>query len=201
MIRSLDIFFSVIGILILSPLLLVIGILIKSTSKGPFLYKQERVGYFNSDFEVLKFRTMKVNSDKLGLLTVGGRDPRITNIGFYLRKYKLDELPQLFNVLFGQMSLVGPRPEVRKYVDLYTLEQQKILSIKPGITDWASIIYSEENSILEKSINPEKDYIEIILPDKIRYNLIFIDNYSIGEYFKIIFSTLWRIIYPLKANS
>jgi lipopolysaccharide/colanic/teichoic acid biosynthesis glycosyltransferase len=201
MIRFLDIFFSVIGILILSPLLLVIGILIKLTSKGPFLYKQERVGYLNSDFEVLKFRTMKVNSDKLGLLTVGGRDPRITNIGYYLRKYKLDELPQLFNVLFGQMSLVGPRPEVRKYVDLYSLEQQKILTIKPGITDWASIIYREENSILEKSINPEKDYIEIILPDKIRYNLIFIDNYSIGEYFKIIFSTLWRIIYPLKANS
>ena len=201
MIRFLDIIFSVVGILILSPLLLVIGILIKLTSKGPFLYKQERVGYFNSNFKVLKFRTMKINSDKLGLLTVGGRDPRITNIGFYLRKYKLDELPQLFNVLFGQMSLVGPRPEVRKYVNLYTLEQQKILNIKPGITDWASIIYREENSILEKSINPEKDYIEIILPDKIRCNLIFIDNYSIAEYFKIIFSTLWRIIYPLKPNS
>ena len=198
MIRFLDIIFSVVGILILSPLLLVIGIIIKLTSKGPFLYKQERVGYFNSNFKVLKFRTMKINSDKLGLLTVVGRDPRITNIGFYLRKYKLDELPQLFNVLFGQMSLVGPRPEVRKYVDLYTLEQQKILSIKPGITDWASIIYSEENSILEKSINPEKDYIEIILPDKIRCNLIFIDNYSIAEYFKIIFSTLWHIIVPIR---
>ena len=194
MIRLLDVFFSVIGILLLSPLLLIIGILIKFTSKGPFLYKQERVGYFNSNFEVLKFRTMKVNSDKLGLLTVGGRDPRITKIGFYLRKYKLDELPQLFNVLSGKMCLVGPRPEVRKYVNLYTLEQQKILTIKPGITDWSSIIYREENSILEKSNDPEADYINIIIPDKIKYNLIFIEKYNSIEYLKIIFVTIWKII-------
>jgi len=194
MIRLLDVFFSVIGILLLSPLLLIIGILIKLTSKGPFLYKQERVGYFNSNFEVLKFRTMKVNSDKLGLLTVGGRDPRITKIGFYLRKYKLDELPQLFNVLSGKMCLVGPRPEVRKYVNLYTLEQQKILTIKPGITDWASIIYREENSILEKSNDPEADYINVIIPDKIKYNLIFIEKYNSIEYLKIIFVTIWKII-------
>ena len=194
MIRLLDVFFSVIGILLLSPLLLIIGILIKLTSKGPFLYKQERVGYFNSNFEVLKFRTMKVNSDKLGLLTVGGRDPRITKIGFYLRKYKLDELPQLFNVLSGKMCLVGPRPEVRKYVNLYTLEQQKILTITPGITDWASIIYREENSILEKSNDPEADYINVIIPDKIKYNLIFIEKYNSIEYLKIIFVTIWKII-------
>ena len=194
MIRLLDVFFSVIGILLLSPLLLIIGILIKLTSKGPFLYKQERVGYFNSNFEVLKFRTMKVNSNKLGLLTVGGRDPRITKIGFYLRKYKLDELPQLFNVLSGKMCLVGPRPEVRKYVNLYTLEQQKILTIKPGITDWASIIYREENSILEKSNDPEADYINVIIPDKIKYNLIFIEKYNSIEYLKIIFVTIWKII-------
>jgi len=194
MIRLLDVFFSVIGILLLSPLLLIIGILIKLTSKGPFLYKQVRVGYFNSNFEVLKFRTMKVNSDKLGLLTVGGRDPRITKIGFYLRKYKLDELPQLFNVLSGKMCLVGPRPEVRKYVNLYTLEQQKILTIKPGITDWASIIYREENSILEKSNDPEADYINVIIPDKIKYNLIFIEKYNSIEYLKIIFVTIWKII-------
>ena len=178
----------------LSPLLLIIGFLIKLTSKGPFLYKQERVGYFNSDFKVYKFRTMHVNSDKLGLLTVGGRDSRITNIGYYLRKYKLDELPQLFNVLSGKMSLVGPRPEVRKYVNLYTLEQQKILTIKPGITDWASIIYREENSILEKSNDPEADYINIIIPDKIKYNLIFIEKYNCIEYLKIIFVTIWKII-------
>jgi len=194
MIRLLDVFFSVIGILLLSPLLLIIGILIKLTSKGPFLYKQVRVGYFNSNFEVLKFRTMKVNSDKLGLLTVGGRDPRITKIGFYLRKYKLDELPQLFNVLSGKMCLVGPRPEVRKYVNLYTLEQQKILTIKPGITDWASIIYREENSILEKSNDPEADYINVIIPDKIKYNLIFLEKYNSIEYLKIIFVTIWKII-------
>jgi lipopolysaccharide/colanic/teichoic acid biosynthesis glycosyltransferase len=198
MIRLLDILFSVIGILLLSPLLLIIGILIKLTSNGPFLYKQERVGHFNSDFKVFKFRTMKVNSDKLGLLTVGGRDPRITSVGYFLRKYKLDELPQLFNVLFGQMSLVGPRPEVRKYVELYTLQQQKVLEIKPGITDWASIIYREENNILEKSINPEADYINIILPDKIKYNLIFIEKYNSTEYLKIIFVTIWKIIYKNK---
>jgi lipopolysaccharide/colanic/teichoic acid biosynthesis glycosyltransferase len=198
MIRLLDILFSVIGILLLSPLLLIIGILIKLTSNGPFLYKQERVGHFNSDFKVFKFRTMKVNSDKLGLLTVGGRDPRITSVGYFLRKYKLDELPQLFNVLFGQMSLVGPRPEVRKYVELYTLQQQKVLEIKPGITDWASIIYREENNILEQSINPEADYINIILPDKIKYNLIFIEKYNSTEYLKIIFVTIWKIIYKNK---
>jgi lipopolysaccharide/colanic/teichoic acid biosynthesis glycosyltransferase len=141
---------------------------------------------------------MKVNSDKLGLLTVGGRDPRITSVGYFLRKYKLDELPQLFNVLFGQMSLVGPRPEVRKYVELYTLQQQKVLEIKPGITDWASIIYREENNILEQSINPEADYINIILPDKIKYNLIFIEKYNSTEYLKIIFVTIWKIIYKNK---
>jgi lipopolysaccharide/colanic/teichoic acid biosynthesis glycosyltransferase len=194
MIRLLDIFFSVIGILLLSPILIIIGVLIKLTSNGPFLYMQERVGHFNSNFKVFKFRTMKVNSDKLGLLTVGGRDSRITSVGYFLRKYKLDELPQLFNVLFGQMSLVGPRPEVRKYVELYTLQQQKVLEIKPGITDWASIIYREENNILEKSINPEADYINIILPDKIKYNLIFIEKYNSTEYLKIIFVTIWKII-------
>ena len=128
------------------------------------------------------------------MLTVGGRDPRITKIGFYLRKYKLDELPQLFNVLSGKMCLVGPRPEVRKYVNLYTLEQQKILTIKPGITDWSSIIYREENSILEKSNDPEADYINIIIPDKIKYNLIFIEKYNSIEYLKIIFVTIWKII-------
>lgn len=141
---------------------------------------------------------MNVNSDKIGLLTVGGRDPRITNFGYFLRKYKLDELPQLFNVLFGSMSLVGPRPEVRKYVEFYTVKQKEVLNVKPGITDWASIKYRDENIILEKSINPEYDYIHLILPDKIKYNLIYIENRSVKEYFKIIFKTLWRIVSPIK---
>lgn len=198
MIRFFDILFSAIGLLILSPLLLMISFLIKISSKGSILYKQSRVGLSNVDFLVWKFRTMRVDSDKNGLLTVGGRDPRITSIGYYLRKYKLDELPQLFNVLLGTMSLVGPRPEVRKYVDLYTMEQQKVLAVKPGITDWASIIYRDENVILEKSEDPEHDYIHIILPDKIHYNLIFIEKRSVVEYFKIIFSTFWHLVFPIK---
>jgi lipopolysaccharide/colanic/teichoic acid biosynthesis glycosyltransferase len=196
MIRILDILFTTLGIIILMPFFIIIGILIKLNSKGPFLYKQERVGWKGIDFKVYKFRTMHVDSDKLGLLTVGGRDPRITKVGYYLRKLKLDELPQLFNVLFGNMSLVGPRPEVRKYVDLYTFDQKKILLIKPGITDWASIVYRDENIILEKSLNPEKDYIQIILPDKIKYNLIFLNNYKVLEYLKILIFTFIKIINP-----
>ena len=198
MIRFLDLFFSIIGVIVIAPVLFIIAILIKITSKGPIIYKQKRVGYHNLDFEVFKFRTMKIGADKHGLLTVGGRDSRITQVGFYLRKYKLDELPQLFNVLIGEMSLVGPRPEVRKYVDVYTPAQMKVLSIKPGITDWASILYRNENIILEKSNNPEYDYISTIIPDKISHNLIFIENYGVFEYFKIIFSTFFRIFFPLK---
>lgn len=143
---------------------------------------------------------MRLNSDKSGLITVGGRDPRVTSIGFYLRKYKLDELPQLINVLIGDMSLVGPRPEVKKYVDLYTQEQKKVLSIRPGITDWASIYYRDENVILGQSSDPEKDYIEKVLPDKINYNLIYLKNYNIVEYFKIIFSTVWYLVVSAKVS-
>lgn len=198
MIRFFDILFSVLGLIFLFPFLFFIGILIKVSSAGPVFYKQSRVGLKGVDFKVLKFRTMRINSEKFGLLTVGGRDPRITSVGYFLRKYKMDELPQLLNVLIGEMSLVGPRPEVKKYVELYTAEQEKVLSIRPGITDWASINYREENVILEKSTDPEHDYIQLILPDKIRYNLIFIEKQNLNEYFKIIFTTLWRIIFPLK---
>lgn len=193
MIRIFDITFSLLGLLILLPLLLLISISIKLTSKGPVIYKQLRVGQFGKDFYLLKFRSMKIDADKTGLLTVGNRDARITSIGYYLRKFKLDELPQLFNVMFGQMSLVGPRPEVRKYVLLYSKEQQKVLNIKPGITDWASIKYKDENTILGSSNDPEFDYINLIIPDKIRYNLLFLENYNIKEYFKIIFATVWSI--------
>lgn len=143
---------------------------------------------------------MRSNSDKLGLITVGGRDPRVTSVGYFLRKYKLDELPQLINVLTGDMSLVGPRPEVKKYVDLYTEEQSKVLSIRPGITDWASIYYRDENVILGQSSNPEKDYIEKVMQDKLKYNLIYIENYGGAQYFKIIFSTLWHIIMPMRTE-
>ena len=195
MIRLLDIIFSTLGILILMPFFILVSLIIKFNSKGPLIYKQSRVGIYNSNFNVYKFRTMHINSDRLGLLTVGGRDPRITSVGYYLRKYKLDELPQLFNVLIGDMSIVGPRPEVRKYVDMYTPEQKRVLSIRPGITDWASIQYRYENIILEKATDPEKDYVNIIIPDKIKYNLIYIEKYNVLEYLKIIFMTVWKIIF------
>lgn len=195
MIRLIDIIFSTLGILILMPFFILVSLIIKFNSKGPLIYKQSRVGIYNSNFNVYKFRTMHINSDRLGLLTVGGRDPRITSVGYYLRKYKLDELPQLFNVLIGDMSIVGPRPEVRKYVDMYTLEQKRVLSIRPGITDWASIQYRDENIILEKATDPEKDYVNIIIPDKIKYNLIYIEKYNVLEYLKIIFMTVWKIIF------
>ena len=174
------------------------ALLIKISSSGPVLYKQARIGLNGSYFNVYKFRSMRLNSDKLGLITVGGRDPRVTSVGYYLRKYKLDELPQLINVLMGEMSLVGPRPEVKKYVDLYTPEQKKVLSIRPGITDWASIYYRDENIILGDSNDPENDYIEKVMPDKLKYNLIYIENFGFFEYFKIIFSTLWHIVVPVK---
>ncbi len=133
---------------------------------------------------------MELGSDKLGLLTVGERDVRVTTIGYYLRKYKIDELPQLFNVLLGKMSFVGPRPEVRKYVQLYSLKQQKILTVKPGITDWASINFINENEILENSQNPEKDYINNIMQKKIELSFVYVNNYVSTEYFKIIIDTM-----------
>jgi len=137
---------------------------------------------------------MYVDSDKKGLLTVGGRDPRITPVGYYLRKYKLDELPQLFNVLFGSMSLVGPRPEVRKYVDLYNDEQKKVLNVKPGITDYASLEYFSENELLAKSSNPEQTYIKEVMPAKLTLNRKYIDEAGVGTDVKIILKTLKRIV-------
>lgn len=195
MIRFLDIIFSFIGIALLLPLLFLVALVIKLNSAGPIFYRQIRVGKNSIDFMLFKFRTMHVNADQLGLLTVGGRDARITSVGYFLRKYKIDELPQLMNVLLGDMSLVGPRPEVRKFVNYYTAEQQKVLTVRPGISDWASILYKNENEILETSLNPEQDYIYKIIPDKIRYNMIYIENYTVYEYFKIIFVTVYHIIF------
>ncbi|MDU4396568.1 MAG: sugar transferase [Haemophilus parainfluenzae] len=194
MIRFFDFILSLVGLVVLAPILIVLAIWIKIDSKGPVFYKQVRVGQNGIDFGLFKFRSMVVDADKKGLITVGGRDPRITRSGYFIRKYKLDELPQLINVLVGDMSLVGPRPEVRKYVDLYTDEQQKVLSVKPGITDYASIEYMDENEILGKSTDPEKTYIEEIMPEKIKYNMKYIQNKNVSEYFKIIFLTLLKIV-------
>ena len=194
MIRFFDFILSLVGLVVLAPIFTILAIWIKIDSKGPVFYKQVRVGQNGIDFGLFKFRSMVVDADKKGLITVGGRDPRITRSGYFIRKYKLDELPQLINVLLGDMSLVGPRPEVRKYVELYTDEQQKVLSVKPGITDYASIEYMDENEILGKSNDPEKTYIEEIMPEKIKYNMKYIQNKNVSEYFKIIFLTLLKIV-------
>jgi len=193
-IRFFDFILSLVGLVVLAPIFIVLAIWIKIDSKGPVFYKQVRVGQNSIDFGLFKFRSMVVDADKKGLITVGGRDPRITRSGYFIRKYKLDELPQLINVLVGDMSLVGPRPEVRKYVDLYTDEQQKVLSVKPGITDYASIEYMDENEVLGKSSDPEKTYIEEIMPEKIKYNMKYISNKSLFEYFKIILLTVLKIV-------
>ena len=193
-IRFFDFVLSLVGLVILAPIFIVLAVWIKIDSMGPVFYKQIRVGQNGKDFGLFKFRSMVVDADKKGLITVGGRDPRITRSGYFIRKYKLDELPQLINVLVGDMSLVGPRPEVKKYVELYTDEQQKVLSVKPGITDYASIEYMDENEILGKSTDPEKTYIEEIMPEKIKYNMKYIKNRSLIEYFKIIFLTVLKII-------
>ncbi|MFN6040188.1 MAG: sugar transferase [Bacteroidota bacterium] len=191
--RVFDILISFFGLLFLIPFFVLISFLILFSSRGGIFYSQKRVGKNGRDFLLIKFRTMKTGSDKKGLLTVGGKDSRITRIGYYLRKYKVDELPQLLNVLVGDMSLVGPRPEVRKYVDLYSAQQLQVLKVRPGITDYASIQYIDENEILGKSSNPEKTYIEEIMPEKLKLNLKYIETQSFLVDMKIIFSTILKI--------
>lgn len=194
MIRLCDILFSLIGILLLLPLWLVVSLWIVLDDPGPVFYRQQRVGKDGKDFYLLKFRSMRIGADKMSLITIGERDPRVTRAGYYLRKYKLDELPQLWNVFAGDMSLVGPRPEVRRYVDTYTDEQRRVLSVRPGITDYASIEYIDENAILAKADDPDKTYIEQIIPAKIALNMRYINHRTIGEYLKIIFLTFANII-------
>lgn len=195
LIRLFDILFSLVGLIVFSPILLVIAILIVFDSSGPVIFRQWRVGKNNTDFRLFKFRTMHINADKMGLITVGKRDPRVTSVGVFLRRFKLDELPQLVNVLFGQMSLVGPRPEVRRYADMYTPALQTIvLSVKPGITDFASIEYSNENELLSQVQDPEHFYVNEVLPAKVKLNLIFIENPTFGNYLRIIFRTVGKIL-------
>lgn len=192
--RLFDIVFSLIGLILLLPLLLIIALIIKVESKGSVFYKQVRVGKNNTNFKIFKFRTMFIGSDKKGLLTVGNKDPRVTKIGYFLRKYKLDELPQLINVLLGNMSFVGPRPEVRHYVNFYSKDDLIILTVKPGITDYASIYFRNEVEILKGSDNPEKLYIEQILPKKIALNKHYIENNNLFTDIKIILKTILTII-------
>ncbi|MEQ8360299.1 MAG: sugar transferase [Cytophagales bacterium] len=192
--RFLDLIVSFLGLIILSPILLIIAILIVIDSGFPVFFKQQRVGKGNIDFGMLKFRTMRKDADKKGLLiTVGGRDSRITRVGYYLRKYKLDEFPQLFNVLKGEMSLVGPRPEVRKYVEHYSEEQMKVFSIKPGITDYASIQFRNENELLAGRDNPEEFYIKEIMPVKLSFNLEYLRKRTFWGDMAILFQTVLSI--------
>lgn len=192
--RLVDISFSLLILLIGLPIFMVIAVLIVLSSKGGVFFIQKRVGKYNQDFNLLKFRTMKPNSESKGQITVGGRDPRITKIGYWLRKFKIDEFPQLINVIKGDMSIVGPRPEVRKYVSLYNEEQLKVLTVRPGLTDIASIEYIDENELLGKSVNPEETYINEIMPKKLELNLRYIANQSLWLDIKLIFKTFLKII-------
>ena len=191
--RIFDIISSLFGLILLSPFMIIIAILIKLDSKGPIFFKQVRVTKNGREFKIFKYRTMRVGSDKYSQITVG-KDSRITKVGDFLRKYKLDEIPQLINVLIGDMSLVGPRPEVPKYVALYTEKQREILKVRAGITDYASIEFSNENDILANETDPEKAYIEKIMPRKIELNKKYLSEISVMTDIKIILLTIKKIL-------
>jgi lipopolysaccharide/colanic/teichoic acid biosynthesis glycosyltransferase len=192
--RLFDILFSLFILLFFLPFGIGLSVLIVLESKGGVFYRQARIGKNGVPFYLLKFRSMRTDADKLGKLTVGMRDPRITKIGFFIRKFKLDEFPQFFNVLKGEMSIVGPRPDVQEYVDLYSEEERKVLNVRPGITDYASLEYFEESDLLAKSSNPEKTYIEEIMPAKLKLNQKYIANPTLWVDLKIIFLTAKRIL-------
>ena len=192
--RLFDIVASGCGLLFLSPLLLCVAIWIKLDSEGPVFFRQVRVGRYNKDFRMFKFRSMRIGSDRGSLVTIGKRDPRVTQCGYFIRKFKIDELPQLINVFIGDMSLVGPRPEVRHYVNYWTPEQLHVLDIRPGITDPASIKFRNENELLEKAENPEQFYIEVIMQEKIQLYLEYVKNASLGYDIQLIFQTFWTIL-------
>lgn len=192
--RTFDILFSSIGLIVLSPVFAIVGLLIILDSKGGVFYRQIRVGKNVEDFPLYKFRTMYVHEKDQQLLTIGDHDVRVTKIGYWLRKYKLDELPQLLNVLKGHMSFVGPRPEVRKYVNLYNDDQLMVLSVKPGITDWASIQFSNESELLSKAEDPESFYIKELICLKIKQNMEYINKHNLWIDLKIIFLTLRKVI-------
>lgn len=193
--RVFDVIFAAIGIVALLPLLIVTGLAVLFTSRGPVFYVQSRVGRHNTDFRLYKFRTMYAGESSKSLLTIGDRDSRITKVGYWLRKYKIDELPQLVNVLLGDMSLVGPRPEVRKYVDMYDVQQQRVLSVRPGITDWASIHFRDESQLLSTADDPEHFYITEIIPSKLHSNLKYIDHHNLIVDLRIIISTVQKVLF------
>ena len=192
--RLFDILSSLIVLIVGLPFGLLIALCILLDSRGKVIYKQSRVGRKNVDFQLYKFRTMRTDADKGSQITIGSNDSRITHIGTFLRKYKIDEFPQFLNILKGEMSIVGPRPEVRKYVDMYTPEQMRVLSVRPGLTDYASIRYVNENELLAKSDNPEQTYIQEIMPDKLKLNLKYVDEQSLWVDVKIMWQTVVAIV-------
>lgn len=192
--RIFDIICSVIILIVFFPFGFVLSIFILIESSGGVFYRQERIGRHGKPFKLFKFRSMRKDADKSGKLTVGMRDSRITRTGYFIRKFKLDEFPQFLNVIIGDMSIVGPRPEVKEYVDLYTDEQKQILNVRPGITDLASLEYFEENELLGKSDNPQKTYIEEIMPAKIELNKQYLSNATLPNDLKIMWKTFLRII-------
>lgn len=192
--RFFDLIASGLGLIVLSPIFLILAIWIKLDSNGPVFYRQERVGQHNKDYRIFKFRSMRVGADKGSQITIGGHDPRVTRAGYFLRKFKFDELPQLINVFIGNMSLVGPRPEVRHYVDYWTPEQMHVLDVRPGITDPASIKFRNENELMEKAEDPEKYYIEVIMQEKLKLYLQYVNNHSFMGDIGLIFKTFWVIV-------
>ena len=185
---------SAVALLVLLPVFVVIGVLVRSGSPGGAFFRQTRVGKDGRTFRLLKFRSMRPGSEALGQITVGGRDPRITGIGHFLRKSKMDELPQLINVLIGDMSLVGPRPEVPKYVALYTAEQRQVLTVRPGLTSLASLAYLDENELLGRSQDPERTYVEVVMPAKLALDLKYVRERSFIGDLRILFDTAARIV-------
>ena len=192
--RVLDFFFSIIFLIILMPFFIIIALLIIIDDGFPIMYRQTRVGKNGNFFKILKFRTMKKNADAFGKLTIGDKDPRITKIGYVLRKYKIDELPQLWNILKGEMSFIGPRPEVPEYVAFYDTKQRDVLKVRPGLSDYASLDYINENEILSKYSTPEEAYINIVMPQKLQLSLKYIHDMSLKTDFNITIKTIAKII-------
>ena len=192
--RIFDIVFSCLGLILLAPVLVILAIIIKLDSKGPILFIQPRVGFNNQDFNIFKFRTMQMESDKKGLLTLGNKDSRITKVGYFLRRYKIDEFPQLLNILLGDMSFVGPRPELRKYVNYYPKDDLIVLSVRPGITGLASIEFRNEVELLKAAKDPEAFFIESIIPEKLKLNKLYISKSSFWFDLKLIIITIFRVL-------
>ena len=199
--RPFDLVAAGVGLILLSPALLAIALIIKLTDRGPICYVGRRVGRFGKPFGLLKFRSMVLNADKIGGPSTADDDPRITKIGLFLRKYKLDELPQLINVIKGEMSLVGPRPEVQEYVDLFTEEEKEILSARPGITDWASLWNPDEGAVLAGSDDPEKTYLEKIRPQKVKLQLEYVRKRSMWVDWNILIQTFAAVVFKSKPKA